>query len=112
VVEVGSASSTAHDSTSVTLEISSVGFDQDRYWLLVSSSEELGWVVLLNSRVSTDADSSSTSVVSASLSGGGVAISLFSHKGISSDIIKGLVGPSTVATSIGKIAINELRLGQ
>jgi hypothetical protein len=110
VVVVGSAGTWGDDSTSVSLEDSLISLDGDGNGSLVDSSLKLVRVILGNVVHVLSADSSETSVVSAALSAALISVGVVFLERVTVGVGPGLFHPSTVATTVGEVAVNKLLL--
>lgn len=110
VVQVGSTGTGVNNSTSVGLEDSLVGFNGNWNGSNVHCSLELTVVVSLDLPDLGCSNEGLTSVVSAVLSAGLISIGVFTLEWVASGVLESANHGATVATTILKIAINELLL--
>jgi len=112
VIESRTASGVVEDTRMVTREGASVGFDQDRDGLLGDETLHGADVVSCSHVVGAGFDTSSSAVVSARSVLGGVGVRRLSHEVVLSGIVEGSSLPSTTATVVALVAVNELLLGE
>jgi len=113
VVEVSSALSRVHDTTSVHLEDRLVGLDGDGDWLLSNSSLELFNGLRLNVSVGRDLSNNGHSLGLASGNSAlarGVWVLRLGFNTVLFEVLEGLVLPTTLAAEAGLVARDKLLL--
>lgn len=112
VIESGTTSRVVEDTGMVSGEDASVGFDEDRDGLLGNGSLHGADVVGTDHVVGGGLDTGSSTVVSARTVLGGVLVRGLSHEVVLGSVVEGSSLPSTGASVVGFVAINELLLGE
>jgi hypothetical protein len=110
MIDGSSAVGRGDNSTFVALEDRLVCFENNWNGSIVQSSSDLIGIIRREANIVYSSNYTSTSVVSASLTGGNIRIGILSLEGVCSRVSEGWVHPATIAATVFQVAINELLL--